>query len=90
MLVERVKAESANVEREVTNLRALQAQIESDPLLKLSNFRKAPLPKKALLVGALLFFVRGGADGMSAVISGDPGESCDDARRDAALSVKWQ
>jgi hypothetical protein len=69
--VARVKAEAVSVEREVSTLRALQTQMASDPVLRVSNFRNQPLPKKALLVAALLFFVRGGADGISAV--GDPG-----------------
>ena len=70
-LVDCVKKESENVEREAASLRALQNQIKTDPLMSVSNFRDQPLPKKAALVAALLFFVRGGADGLSAL--NDPG-----------------
>ena len=70
-LAERVRAESANVEREVATLSKFQDQLQNDPLLRLSNLREQPIHRQALLASSVLFFVRGGADAISAV--GDPG-----------------
>ena len=72
-MMDRVRAETANVEREVETLQSLQKSIEDDPIIRLSNFGTQPLPKQALFAASLLAFVRGGGDALSVVTSGDPG-----------------
>ena len=73
LMMGRVEKERANVEKEVETLKGLQQQIDTDPLLKLSNFSNQPLPKQALLAASILSFIRGGGDALSVVTSGDPG-----------------
>jgi hypothetical protein len=62
----RVKMETDNVAREVETLKALREEIRTDPLLRLSNFREQGVVKQAALAAAVLLFIRGGADGLSA------------------------
>ena len=78
-MTDRVKQETDNVAREVETLKALRDEIKNDPLLRLSNFREQGIPKQASLAGALLLFIRGGADGLSYLgtlaMGGDGGAS---------------
>ena len=46
LMMGRVNKEKTNVEKEVENLRSLQQTIDTDPLLRLSNFSNQPLPKQ--------------------------------------------
>jgi hypothetical protein len=72
-LTDRVKLASSAVEYEAENIRALQRKLKQDPFLRLSNFRDQSILLKASLTLSLLFFVRGGADVMTAIATGEQG-----------------
>jgi hypothetical protein len=54
-MLERVNAETKEVEKAVEDLKAAQAGLSEDPLVKL---REGGIVKQGALVGALLFFTR--------------------------------
>lgn len=72
-LVEKVKAETAEVEAAMAELEAAQGKLLDDPLMKAADLKGAGIVKQGALVGALLFTLRsvgdlsmiGGPDGAS-------------------------
>jgi len=74
-LTDRVKLASGNVEKEVETLKALQVELQTDPILRLSNYREQPLARKVFLAASLLFFLRGSFDGLTGLTSVENGNA---------------
>ncbi len=73
MLTGRVKAASDSVASEMETLRALQAQLDGDPLLRLANYREQPATKQAALALGILLLIRSGTDAVTGAATGDAG-----------------
>lgn len=66
-MLNRVNAETAEVERAVTDLKAASDEIDKNFMLKL---KRGGLPKQGALAGFLLFAVRSLVDSVAAVSGG--------------------
>jgi len=69
-LVDRVNAESKEVESAMRDLEAAKRDLEGDPLLQMSNLKSAGLVKQSTLVLTVLFVIRSVAD----LVTGQPME----------------
>jgi len=68
-MLSRVDKERADVERAVRDLKAVQAEVDKDFLVKLKS---GGVVKQGALVGFVLFSVRSIVDTVSSVMGGDP------------------
>ena len=48
LLLQKVQDETANVQREVDNMKQLQTRLSNDPLLRLASYREQPLPRQVI------------------------------------------